>query len=207
MANKDRDAVNNGLNDLLGNVIRSDRERAGRGKAEAPHEFEAEVVDAPVKEKAQAPLPNETKDINTLTHYDTMTEAGDEEASPPPPVGKVSATPNTSTGANANVNASPRVPPKRKEKPASTPRSGSTTATTASRVETAQEMAETSTMTVTLRIPQGFNEWLDEYVHRSWPQKVRKQELVIEALKLLYARRGRAGEEVVPTVLLGEDDE
>ena len=204
MANKDRDAVNNGLNDLLGNVIRSDRERAGRGKLEATQEFEAEVVDAPVK--AQVPLPNETKDINTLTHYDTMTEAAEEVAPPQPPVGKVSATPNTSTGANVHINASPRVPPKRKEKSASTPRSGPAT-TTAGRVEAAQEMAETSTMTVTLRIPQGFNEWLDEYVHRSWPQKVRKQELVIEALKLLYARRGRAGEEVVPTVLLGEDDE
>jgi hypothetical protein len=62
-------------------------------------------------------------------------------------------------------------------------------------------------MTVTLRIPQAFNEWLDEYVHRSWPQKVRKQELVIEALRLLYARRGHAGEDIISTPLLGEEEE
>ena len=78
---------------------------------------------------------------------------------------------------------------------------------TASRVETAQEMAESSTMTVTLRIPQEFNAWLDEYVHGSWPHKVRKQELVTEALKMLYARRGRPKEEIISTPLLGEEPE
>ena len=62
-------------------------------------------------------------------------------------------------------------------------------------------------MTVTLRIPHALNEWLDEYVHRSWPQRVRKQELVTEALKLLYARRGRAGEDILSTPLLGEEAE
>jgi hypothetical protein len=57
-------------------------------------------------------------------------------------------------------------------------------------------------MTVTLRIPQDFNVWLDEYVHRAWPQRIRKQELVVEALRMLFARRGRPGEWIAPTDLL-----
>ena len=188
MANKDRDAVNNGLNDLLGNVIRSDRERAGRGKPEAPQEFKAEVIDAPVQAvqavQAQSSSPSQNEDNKTLTHYDTMTDEHSEEVSPPATARKVSVQ-------------------KRKEK--SVPVVKSSNASSA-RVDEAQEMAETSTMTVTLRIPQAFNEWLDEYVHRSWPQKVRKQELVIEALQLLYARRGRAGDDILSTSLLGEDE-
>ncbi|MBX9583423.1 MAG: hypothetical protein K2X87_24240 [Gemmataceae bacterium] len=63
-------------------------------------------------------------------------------------------------------------------------------------------MVDSSTVTVTLRLPRAMNDWLDEYVHRSWPERVRKQELVAEALRLLFARRGRAGEPVVPTDLL-----
>jgi hypothetical protein len=58
---------------------------------------------------------------------------------------------------------------------------------------------------VTLRVPRELNEWLDEYVHRSWPQRIRKQALVIEALRLLYARRGQWGEPVLLTELLEED--
>jgi len=60
------------------------------------------------------------------------------------------------------------------------------------------------TMTVTLRIPQPMNDWLDDYVHQSWPERVRKQELVIEALRMLMVRRGQAGEEVLPTELLDD---
>ena len=181
MANKDRDAVNNGLNDLLGNVIRTDRERAGRGKVESPPEPPAESVG--VHEVSEVKPAAEHSDIMTETHYDNITSRNKGDVSP---------------------FSVPRVAPaKRKAK--ITVVSHSTDA--ADRVEVAQEMSETSTMTVTLRIPQAFNEWLDEYVHRSWPKRVRKQELVTEALKLLYARRGRAGEDILSSPLLGEDDE
>ncbi len=183
MANKDRDAVSSGLNDLLGNVIRTDRERAGRGKGEAPPEAQTEVADAPAAPQTSLAAPSEPANTNTLRHYDTMTE-GAEKTAPSVPARLV-------------------APAKRKAKTNVVRRS----ADASGRVEEAQEMAESSTMTVTLRIPQDFNEWLDEYVHRSWPQKVRKQELVTEALKLLYARRGRAGEDILSTPLLGEEGE
>jgi hypothetical protein len=52
-----------------------------------------------------------------------------------------------------------------------------------------------------------MNEWLDEYVHRAWPKKVKKQDLVIEALQMLIARRVAAGETPTPTILLLEDSE
>jgi hypothetical protein len=81
----------------------------------------------------------------------------------------------------------------------------STDALLEKRVAEAKSMAESGTTTVTLRIPRELNDWLDEYVHRAWPERVRKQELVIEALKLLFARRGRPGEPVLQTALLPEE--
>jgi len=74
----------------------------------------------------------------------------------------------------------------------------------ATRLAEAKRMAESPTTTVTLRVPQELNGWLDEYVHRAWPERVRKQELVAEALRMLFVRRGRPGEAVVTTELLPE---
>lgn len=73
------------------------------------------------------------------------------------------------------------------------------------RVAEAKRLAKSATITVTLRIPRELNDWLDEYVHRAWPEKVRKQELVGEGLRLVFARRGRPGEPILPTELLPEE--
>lgn len=75
------------------------------------------------------------------------------------------------------------------------------------RIKRAKEMSNSRTMTVTLRLPQEMNDWLDEYVHENWRDRVKKQQLVVEALQMLIARRGQAGEEVLPTELLGEGSE
>jgi hypothetical protein len=72
------------------------------------------------------------------------------------------------------------------------------------RLALAEELAKTPTVTVTLRLPAGLNQWLDAYLHGAWPSKLRKQGLVSEALRLLIARRGGAGEEVIVTDLFGE---
>jgi hypothetical protein len=72
------------------------------------------------------------------------------------------------------------------------------------RIALAQELAASPTTTVTLRVPTRLNEWLDAYAHGMWQHKVRKQELVAEALRLLIARRGGAAEEVLTTDLLGD---
>ncbi len=74
------------------------------------------------------------------------------------------------------------------------------------RLEKALMASKSSTTTVTLRLPREMNDWLDEYVHRAWPERVRKQELVIEGLRMLMARRGQAGEAIVRTELLGEEE-
>lgn len=73
------------------------------------------------------------------------------------------------------------------------------------RIQEATRMAESPTMTVTLRIPQEMNDWLDTYVHGAWPEKVKKQELVVEGLRLLIARRGKPKEEIIQTELLPGD--
>src|SRR5262245_21265094 len=75
------------------------------------------------------------------------------------------------------------------------------------RLGLARELCASPTATVTLRIPMRLNEWLDGYVHGAWPSKVRKQELVAEALRLLVARRGGPGEPCLATALLGADSE
>jgi hypothetical protein len=72
------------------------------------------------------------------------------------------------------------------------------------RLALADELANTPTTTVTLRVPAGLNQWLDGYVHGAWPTKIKKQELVAEALRLLISRRGGPGEEKLVTDLLGE---
>jgi hypothetical protein len=65
------------------------------------------------------------------------------------------------------------------------------------RMAVAEEMSKSPTMTVTLRIPAAFNAWLDAYRHLSYPQRVGKQELVVEGLKMVYLQRGRPGEPIL----------
>lgn len=77
----------------------------------------------------------------------------------------------------------------------------------AKRLARTNELARAPTTTVTLRLPAGLNEWLDAYVHGVWPAKIRKQDLVIEALRLLIVRRGGPREEVLDTDLLGNNQQ
>lgn len=65
------------------------------------------------------------------------------------------------------------------------------------RAARAEKMATSSTVTVTLRIPSAFNEWLDAYRHLSYPERVGKQELVVEGLRMAYLRRGMPGETIL----------
>ena len=175
MANKDRAAVENGLSDILGNVIQSDRRRAGRG--------EEPSVALPALDTGTSPPETEKSDNKTIGHYDNkvIRQAGTITKEPSEP-------------------ASAAAPRKRRAEP-----KDETTALQR-RITEAQALAHSPTTTVTLRIPHALNDWLDEYVHGSWPEKVKKQQLVTEALKLLFARRGRPKEEVLPTALLPEND-
>lgn len=65
----------------------------------------------------------------------------------------------------------------------------------AERQKEVEGKAKSKTTTVTLRIPTELNDWLDEYRHLSYPQRIEKQSLVIEALRLLYMARGQPGTE------------
>ena len=214
---KDRAAVKGGLDDLLGNVIRSDRLRAGRGNPTVPETATETPNTAPSHEpgtegiapqSALTPV-STVPDSMTDIHYDIMTNGQ-----------KVGENPNPDEAAivTSIQVGSARTAPKPTTRPAQAPARrkvvGTSTKPSAfdqdrlsERVAEAGELAATATITVTLRIPHGFNEWLDGYVHGSWPEKIRKQELVVEGLMLAYARRGHAGEEVIGTALLGENEE
>jgi hypothetical protein len=65
----------------------------------------------------------------------------------------------------------------------------------AERLQEADSKSKSKTTTVTLRIPTELNDWLDEYRHLSYPQRIEKQSLVIEGLRLLYMARGQPGTE------------
>jgi hypothetical protein len=114
------------------------------------------------------------------------------------------APPMTNSPTNGQASKQADMKPKKAREPK--PPQESAGQLLAQRVHESQAMAEGQTMTVTLRIPVAMNRWLDEYVHRAWPEKVRKQELVVEALQLLFARRGRPGEPLIETELLGDKD-
>lgn len=164
MANKDRVAVENGLSDILGNVIKRDRETAGRS--------DGQPVTKPGESNTSVTVIDNTSD-NTNVQSDN----------------------NTLTQNDKNT-ATPVIKRERKKAPTDE------RSLLEKRREEAKTLAETSTTTMTLRIPAGLNDWLDEYVHGSWPDRIKKQQLVTEALMLLYARRGKPKEEIVPTELL-----
>lgn len=233
---KDRAAVKGGLDDLLGNVIRSDRQRAGRAEPSAASgspvtsqpaaqlaipqtvtpDPTAQVSDARSSSEPQAssqPSSPSTgpSDTMTDTHSDIMTNghAADGDQIPKTEMAPKSAAPRAEAAKNAPKSTARPAQAQARRKPATAPTksSGSHQGRLSERVEEAVELAATQTITVTLRIPQGFNDWLDGYVHGAWPEKIRKQELVVEGLMLAYARRGLAGEEIIGTALLGENED
>jgi hypothetical protein len=186
MPKRDRTAVSQELSqilggpdamDLLGSVIHSDRRRAGRA-----------LPDAAGQDPMTGHVVSVQYDKETSTQPDQPTsgQAG------------MSASPVATGQADAAVHpgAATAVRERRRQQ------TGGTRELLQGRVAEAERMAESPTTTVTLRIPRELNDWLDEYIHRSWPEKVRKQDLVSEGLRLVFARRGRPGEPIFPTPLL-----
>ena len=153
MAKKDRDAVNRGLEevlggtDILGDVISRDRERFGRTEGEAdplPQETPTTQYDNNTSNRVIQQY--DTQDIlHTDRQTDKQTDSTVIPQQPAPKRPKYLATGGEAEGMNLPE-----------------------------RVERAALMTTGSTTTITLRIPAKMNEWLDEYVHRAWPRKVKK---------------------------------
>jgi hypothetical protein len=191
MPKRDRAAVNQELSqilagsdapDLLGNIIRSDRRRSGR---ELPDTAEQDTM------TGHAVSGQYDKQASTQPDHKSSGQAG--KSASPVAVGQADTAAEHLREGTAKQEA--RGQPKGR---AGDPLNG--------RVAEAKRMAESPTTTVTLRIPKELNDWLDEYIHRSWPERVRKQDLVSEGLRLVFARRGRPGEPILPTTLLPEEE-
>lgn len=62
----------------------------------------------------------------------------------------------------------------------------------------AEELASTALTVVTLRLPSGLNDWLDDYAHAHRKEGVKKQDLVSVAVQMLVAafssKEGERGE-------------
>jgi hypothetical protein len=190
MPKGDRAAVNQELSqilggedatDLLGSVIRSDRRMAGRALP-APAEQDTMTSHAVIGQY----------DKQTSTQPDHRTSSPASKNANPVVIGQADA-----TGEGCRAGATRRESGRRRE--------GATGNLLEGRAAEARRMAGSPTTTVTLRIPRELNDWLDEYIHRAWPEKVRKQDLVSEGLRLVFARRGRPGEPILPTALLPEE--
>jgi len=189
MPKGDRAAVNQELSqilggedatDLLGSVIRRDRRVAGRALP-APSEQDTMT--------SHAVIGQYDKQTSTQPDHRTSGQAGKQAN----PVAVEQADAAERPGAGATTREGSR------------PQERGTGDLQKARVAEAKRMAESPTTTVTLRIPRELNDWLDEYIHRAWPEKIRKQELVSEGLRLVFARRGRPGEPILPTALLPEE--
>ena len=189
MPKRDRAAVDQELSqilgsldatDLLGSIIRSDRRKAGRATPAADCDTMTSQVISVQYDKQASTQPDQR----------TSSEAG--KPASPQAVGQADAAtehPGASTA---------RREGRRQQADGASDLLGG-------RAAEARRMAESPTTTVTLRIPRELNDWLDEYIHRAWPEKVRKQDLVSEGLRLVFARRGRPGEPILSTALLPEE--
>ncbi|MCC6447034.1 MAG: hypothetical protein IT210_26715 [Armatimonadetes bacterium] len=202
--------------DILSRIIERDRQQSGRGrpkKAPPPAEEAAPEPNAPETEAGES-YDNMTSTQVILSYdrqtdnmtgkpYDNMTgkQAAPATNAPDSGEGEDAA---ASAGPQEAASAPPKREPARKSRP---PAAKQDAPVLTQRIEDAAQRASTPSVTVTFRLPQAVNEWLDEYVHRAWPERVKKQDLVLEALKMLIARRGEAGAAVLPTELLGEEPE
>jgi hypothetical protein len=198
MPKRDRDAVSQGLSDilgstetsdLLGSVIRSDRRRAGRV--------------APASGEDAAKPNGDMTGHSVIAQYDNKTYNRTDN--------RASGQTDKQVSVQADVQAGP-IEIGQADNPLIESPKGEGRKRPERRLENllekraseVKQMVASPTTTVTLRIPGELNDWLDEYVHRAWPERVRKQELVVEGLRLLFARRGRPGEPILETELLPE---
>lgn len=182
MAKKDREQTKKGMDDLF---------------AASGSDLVSEVIAGDRLRSGRSRI-EEVENYDNMTSHNVIKQYGNKTSQPvrgqasraeSPPAGKqTKALPKT-----AKTAAAPRSKPGQD-------------ATLVSRVETATKMAHSPTMTVTLRLPREMNDWLDAYVHGAWPVRIKKQELVVEGLRLLIARRGNPQEEFIETDLLPEEE-
>ena len=184
-----RIAVNERMDDLLGNVISKDRQMSGRAAAEPEPGGDPEILNP--------------DDSMTVTQYDNMTilqadkQTNVQTTGQPDKQASKQADKQT-TGQTDKLPADARMKASKNDKPT---QAKTLAEIIQDRTEEAAKMGETGTTTVTLRIPVELNEWLDEYTHAYYKEKVKKQDLVKEALTLLYLKRGRPGETVIDSDL------
>lgn len=167
-----------GTSDLLGRVVARDRTQSGRG-----HESEKDADATASPTEVPASSPEDYK----LTSKLVSPQAYNEVPTAEPQEGI----------------EGPKTPSRSRS---STRKPAAPSNALAERQAAAAKMATSTTVTVSFRMPQEFNQWLDAYVHESWPEKVKKQDLIIEAIRMLIARRGKAGEEILATELLPEKE-
>jgi hypothetical protein len=181
--------------DLLGNVIQRDRNR--RRTSTSPPASEPVIANTDY-----AAISGQTSNM-TDRHYDNLTSVRYDNMTDKPADKQADVQSDKPVSGQTDNGTDLLTPQRPKDKP----RRKTDAALVEVRVREAQEMAKSPTGTVTLRIPSQLNAWLDEYVHGSWRLKVRKQELVTEALRMLFARRGWPGDSVMKTDLLENDAE
>jgi hypothetical protein len=200
----DRDAVTAGMGDILGNVIRTDQQRSGRG-------MEGTVPDATVSPTPPTPPLSEAAPLVSPSHdgNDTKSDAKPEIMTSHNVIEKTS-----DNSDNRSLTQHDNVTLKHSDNMTSNTVTSSELEETPAqilerRVSEAQQMAKSRTKTATIRIPIELDKWLNTYHKTGWELDLKKGKLVTEALMMLYARRGapEKGELglILPTELLSSD--
>lgn len=200
MVNRDRTAVENGLGDILGGVIERDRRQAGRkdagparpasagAGAKGPRAVEPEAGEGPEMGPVDGNSPPDAHEDGQIAGWQAGMPASQQSGQP----------------ASQQASKQARALPGELGKAKGRDNAGDVTRR---RADEAKRLAGGPSVNVSVRIPRELNDWLDEYVHRAWPKRIHKQELIVEGLRLLFARRGRAGEPVLATDLLPSEEE
>lgn len=188
--------------DVLGSVLASDRKRAGRGQQEP-----AATSTAPSPATPPAPPLVPNAEAQPVQQEESVLTS-----QPASQLTSIQSSRQDDAGTDRVDEAEVRVldpelaPTLPRAKPSTRKSAATVSDPVRERVRDATRRAKSTTVTVSLRMPQELNVWLDAYVHESWPQRVKKQDLIIEALRMLIARRGKAGESIVSTELLPEEE-
>lgn len=184
---------------LLGQVIGRDRERSGRDTlrdTSPPPPDTKDVEDLPIPSPNNTPNPNITSNTESNITSSITAHTGSNEArltasredAPQSyqEADNLSYQPESRAGRKSDANLTDK--PTRNAVGQKTMRQGGLSAEQLSAKLHARELAATTAVPITLRMPNGLNDWLDEYAHQHRKKGVKKQDLIAAAVQLLVEK-------------------
>lgn len=206
-------------NSLVDRVIARDREKSGRAIPTVPIASDSTQslppppdTDPPNIDPPNTPDKNITSNAESNISAHITTQKETKEGTQTVSSAYERADENDGSKEGSPANPQEDIPdaekPAGRRHPQTRPRSGAVGVKPGATAawKTAQQLADTTPIPITLRLAEGLNDYLDEQAHRHRKAKVKKQDLVSLAVRLLVAElesgtdlaelleRGRGGE-------------